>query len=261
MSQLIALFVVLLAAPWLAPHDPREIHLDARLEPPSSRYWLGTDALGRCQLSRTLHAAPRSLGLAIVIAAAVNATAIALAAIGVFGGNLADRAVSALVNVFISFPPLILALAVIGVVGPSMLAIALAIIWAWWPAETRVARSLLRTARRRDYVDASILCGVPLLKVLWRHILPQVAPALAVRFSLEVAGVVLALSTLGFLGLGVNPPDPEWGMMLNEARPYVTRAPHLLLGPGLALCLSALACNIYAENLRSSLDERLARAW
>jgi ABC-type dipeptide/oligopeptide/nickel transport system permease subunit len=257
----VACLLLVAAAPYLAPHDPLESRLERRLEPPSREYLLGTDYLGRCQLSRVFTAAPRSLGVAFLIAGGVNAIAFAFAVIGVFGGRFLDRAVNALINVFISFPSLVFALAVVGIAGPSLLAVAFAILWAWWPAEARIARSLLYSARAKDYVDAAILSGLSIRLLLWRHIMPQVAPALAVRFSLEVAGVVLALSTLGFLGLGTQPPQPEWGMMLADARPYVGRWPHLLLGPGLALILSTLACNLIAETLRRRLDQRTLHGW
>jgi ABC-type dipeptide/oligopeptide/nickel transport system permease subunit len=258
---IIACLLLIVIAPHVTPHDPLESQLDRRLEPPSPRYWLGTDHLGRCQLSRGLAAAPRSLGVAILIAAGVNAIAFALGALRVFGGRAADAAVAALINVFISFPTLVFALAVAGIAGPSLFAVGAAILWAWWPAEARIARSLIQSARHKDFVDAALLSGLPLPLLLWRHIVPQVASALAARFSLEVAGVVLALSTLGFLGLGTHPPHPEWGMMLSDARPYVGRWPHLLLAPGFALILSTLACNLIAESLRRRLDQRILNEW
>jgi peptide/nickel transport system permease protein len=199
--------------------------------------------------------------VALLIAASVNAIAFVMGVLSTFGGRTADAIVTATINVFISFPSLVFALAVVGIAGPSLTSVAIAILWAWWPAEARIARSLLHSARNKDFVDAAILSGLPSPVIVWRHIAPQVAPALAVRFSLEVAGVVLALSTLGFLGLGTQPPHPEWGMMLSDARPYVNRWPHLLLAPGLALILSTLACNLLAETLRRRMDQRTQHEW
>ena len=265
MTKLLGLGVVVLLAiamaPKLAPHDPLEANLGRRLEPPSQTYWLGTDDLGRCQLSRTLAAAPRSIGLAVLIAAGVNLLALTMGAFSVFGGRTAHLTVTTCINVLISFPSLVFALAVVGIAGPSLTSVALAIMCSWWPAEARIARSLLQSARNRDYVDATILSGLPMVKVIWRHVLPMVLPALAVRFSLEVGGIILALSTLGFLGLGTQPPFPEWGMMLSDARPYAERWPHLLFAPGLALFLCTLTCNLFAESLRSRIDPRCRHDW
>lgn len=245
----------------LAPHDPLAGILELRLQAPSLQYPLGTDSLGRCQLSRMLAGARKSLGMAALTATSVTVLSLLLGVLSAFGGRHMDFIVSALINIFISFPSLILALAVVGVMGPSFWSAVIAIAWAWWPAETRIVRSLLLTARNRDYVDAAWLSGASLRLILIRHIWPQVGPAIAVRLSLETGAVTLALSALSFLGLGTQPPDPEWGVMLNEARPYLDRAPHLLLGPGLALSASVLGCNWLAESMRKNLDERQAYDW
>lgn len=250
-----------LLGPWMAPHDPLESNMERRLEPPSREFPLGTDRLGRCLLSRTLVGARTSLGLALLTSVTVTAIALLVGAVGAFGGRWADRIVSRCINVFISFPSLVLALALVGVMGPSSTAVMAAIAWTWWPAEARIARSLLHTARHRDFVDAATLAGVHPLRIFRRHVWPQIGPAFAVRVSLEIGSIIIALSTLSFLGLGLQPPHPEWGVMLNEARPFVVTAPHLLLGPGLALILSVLGFNLLAEGLRERLDARQAHEW
>jgi len=250
-----------LSGPWIAPHDALETNIERRLEPPSWNFPFGTDRLGRCQLSRTLVGTRTSLGLALLTSLIVTAIALLVGAVGAFGGRWADGVVSRLINVFISFPSLVLALALVGVMGPSSTAVVAAIAWTWWPAEARIARSLLHTARHRDFVDAAILAGVHPARILYRHVWPQIGPAFAVRISLEIGSIIIALSTLSFLGLGLQPPHPEWGVMLNEARPFVATAPHLLLGPGLALILSVLAFNLLAEGLRDRLDARQAHEW
>ena len=253
--------LLILAGPSIAPHDPLMGDLNQRLEPPTWRYPLGTDRLGRCQLSRTLTAARLSLGLAFATSLAVSAFGMTVGAVAAFGGRFADRLVRRTINVFISFPPLVLALVVVGVMGPSAGAVAAAIAWTWWPSEARLARSLFHTARHRDYVDAAWLAGVSPWKTFVRHVLPQVGPPLAVRFSLELGSVIVALSTLSFLGLGAQPPNPEWGAMLNEARPFVVTAPHLLLGPGIGLIVTVLGCNLLAEGLRERVDTRAIQEW
>jgi len=261
LALLAVVALAVLVGPWLASHDPLQGDMERRLEPPSWEYLLGTDRLGRCQLSRTLAGGRISLGLALLASVSVTTIAFIVGAISAFGGRLADRIADRIISVFISFPSLVLALAIVGVLGPSSAAVVAAIIWTWWPGEARVARSLLHTARHRDYVDAAWLAGAHPIRILVRHVWPQVGPALAVRVSLEVGSVVLAFSTLSFLGLGTQPPYSEWGVMLNEARPFVATAPHLLLGPGLALIFSVLGCNLVAEGLREKVDLREAQEW
>jgi len=261
-AVLLAVVVAItLTAPWIAPHDPLAGDIARRLESPSWEYPLGTDRLGRCQLSRTLVGARTSLGLALLTSLLVSTIALTVGAVGVFGGRLADRVVSRVIDVFISFPSFVLALALVGVMGPSATALVAAIAWTWWPAEARVTRSLLHTARHRDFVDAAAMAGVHPVQALYRHVWPQIGPAFAVRVSLETGSIVVAFSTLSFLGLGLQPPFPEWGVMLNEARPFVSTAPHLLLGPGLALIATVLSCNLLAEGLRERLDARQAHGW
>lgn len=261
-AVLLAVVVVItLAGPWIAPHDPLAGDIARRLESPSWEYPLGTDRLGRCQLSRTLVGARTSLGLALLTSLLVSTIALTVGAVGVFGGRLTDRVVSRVIDVFISFPSFVLALALVGVMGPSATALVAAIAWTWWPAEARVTRSLLHTARHRDFVDAAAMAGLHPAKALYRHVWPQIGPVFAVRVSLETGSIVVAFSTLSFLGLGLQPPYPEWGVMLNEARPFVSTAPHLLLGPGLALIATVLSCNLLAEGLRERLDARQAHGW
>jgi peptide/nickel transport system permease protein len=250
-----------LLAPWVAPNDPVAVDLARRLEPPSWPFPLGTDRLGRCVLSRTMAGASLSLGLSVTAALVVSLVAVAVASVVVFGDRRFGGAVLRAVDALIAFPSFILALAIVGVVGPSAWAAAAAIAWAWWPAEARVVRALLASARQQDYVAAAWLSGVHPVVILSRHVLPQIGPALAVRASLEVGSIVLGLSTLGFLGLGAQPPAPEWGAMLNDARPFVTTAPHLWIGPGAAVIASVLACNLVAEGLRGRLDARQASEW
>ncbi len=255
------LLLVALLSPSLTPHDAYAINLDRRLEAPSFEYPFGTDRLGRCVLSRTVLGTRASLGLALLASAGATVAALALSVVAVFGGRAGDRAVRLLIDVFISFPSLVLALAFVGIAGPSAFAAVTAIVWAWWPSEARVMRSLLDSARHRNFVDAAFLAGVHPVRVVVRHILPQVGPALAVRTSLEMSSVIVALSTLSFLGLGLQPPHPEWGTMLNEAWPFVGTAPHLLFGPGLALIASVLAFNLIAEGLRVRVDSRQLQEW
>ena len=245
---------------WL-PHDPLAQDLLRRLETPSRDFWLGTDMLGRCVFSRTVAAASVSLGAALVAAGAICMLALAWGVGAAFAGRWGDALLMRIADGVMGFPTLVLALALIGILGPSLPAVLLALVVAWAPGLARVVRTLAQQARSRDYVQAARLAGIREWTVLRRHVLPQLWSPLAVLASLETAGVLLALSALSFLGLGVQPPAPEWGAMLNEARPFIETAPHLLIGPGVAVLLSTLAFNLLGEGLRAQLDTRVPLRW
>jgi peptide/nickel transport system permease protein len=252
-------------ATWL-PHDPLAQDLLRRLEPPSGTHWFGTDVLGRCVFSRTVWAARVSLGAALVGAALLCVLALlwGLAAAH-SAGRPGLRALDALLmrtaDVLLGFPTLVLALAIVGVAGPSLPTVLLALVVAWAPGLARVVRAMALEALQRDYVAAARGGGLGELRILLRHGLPPLLAPLAVLASLETAGVMLALSSLSFLGLGVQPPTPEWGAMLNEARPFLQTAPHLLWAPGLAVLAATLAFNLLGEGLRAQLDTRVPQRW
>jgi len=250
---------------WL-PHDPLAQDLQRRLESPSATYWLGTDMLGRCVFSRAVAAARVSLGAALGATAAICVIALVWGLLAAWASAAAGAARPSLrwldallmrsADVLLGFPTLVLALALIGVAGASLATVLVALVVAWAPGLARVVRTLVQQALARDYVAAARGAGLSEPQVLVRHVLPQLLPPLAVLASLEAAGVMLAMSALSFLGLGVQPPSPEWGAMLNEARPFIETAPHLLWGPGLAVLASTLAFNLLGEGLRERLDVR-----
>ncbi|MFM7506997.1 MAG: ABC transporter permease [Rubrivivax sp.] len=245
---------------WL-PHDPLAQDLLRRLEPPSRDFWLGTDMLGRCLFSRVLAATTLSLGAALAATAAICAVAGAWGLAAALGGRWVDALLMRAADVLLGFPTLVLALALIGVAGASLHAVLAALVVAWAPGLARVVRTLAREALAREYVVASKMAGLGTATVVWRHVLPQLLPPLLVLASLEAAGVLLALSALSFLGLGAQAPAPEWGAMLNEARPFIETAPHLLLGPGVAVLLATLGLNLLGEGLRERFDPRAPLRW
>jgi len=237
-----------------------------RLEPPSGTYWLGTDVLGRCVLSRVLAGARLSLGAALAASAVLLALALLWGVTAAWCAHsvrwrLVDALLMRSADVLLGFPTLVLALAIIGVFGPSLLTVLMALIVAWTPGLARIVRILALQALQRDYVAAARAAGLSHLRIVWRHVLPQLLAPLAALASLETAGVILALSTLSFLGLGAQPPTPEWGVMLNEARAFFQTAPHLLWAPGLAVLWAALAFNLVGEGLRERLEPRRPLRW
>lgn len=240
---------------------PDKMDLLARLAPPSDQHPLGTDHLGRDVLSRLANAVPVTLGAAFGTMAIILAIALPWGVIAAVAGGPVDMIMMRIADIIMAFPTLVLALAVIGFMGASLEASVIGIAAAWWPSNARMVRALVLSASQRDFVRAAYICGASRLRVVVRHILPQVLPPLAVIISLETASVLLALSALSFLGIGAQPPTPEWGAMLNEARPFFAQAPHMLLVPGLAVTAAVLALNLIGEGLRDLLDTREPYRW
>ena len=247
------------ASPLLAPQDPLRVELGQRLQPPSAAHLLGTDQLGRDQLSRLLHGGRVSLLAGL---AASGAALLVGLAWGV-GAGLAGRAGEFLLmraaDVGLAFPGLLLALVLVGTWqgGVWALVTALALTgWAWW---ARLARGLLKDAQGREFVLGGRALGVGGWRLLGSYLLPQMWPPLAVAAAMKTGWIIVALSALGYLGLGIQPPHPEWGAMLQQSRLYMSRAPWLMLAPGGAVFLVVLACNLIAEGLRRRWQIREVR--
>lgn len=240
---------------------PERIDLLTRLAPPSATHPLGTDHLGRDVLSRLMGAVPISLGAAFATIAAILTVALPWGIIAAVAGGRVDMVMMRLTDIILAFPTLVLALAVIGFMGASLQASIIGIAAAWWPSNARMVRALVLSASKRDFVRAAYLCGASRLRVVVRHILPQIVPPLAIIISLETASVLLALSALSFLGIGAQPPTPEWGAMLNEARPFFAQAPHMLIAPGVAVTVAVLSLNLVGEGMRDLLDYREPYKW
>jgi peptide/nickel transport system permease protein len=267
MSSRARLSIVLLALIFAAglvglvapPFDPLEPDLGARLLPPSPLHWMGTDPFGRDVLSRLLAGAVTSIAVSVgsVVLATVAGTSIGLVA-GYFGGRI-DRAVGFATDSLMAFPGVLLALALLTVIGPHQGGVVLALGLALLPTVVRVVRASTLSVRRNDYVEAALAMGRPHAAILLRHVLPNIASPLVVLAASLVGVALLAESALAFLGLGVPPPRPTWGGMLAEARPYLDKATWLAVFPGLAISIALLAVNLAGDALRDRLDPRLRR--
>ena len=248
-----------LAAPLIAPHDPAAVDGRAILAPPSGEHWLGTDNLGRDIFSRLVYGARWSLGAAAAAAAAIVLVGITVGVIAGYLGGLVDDVAMRIVDVLLAFPSLVLALAIVGTLGPSLQNVLIGMVAVWWVDYARVMRGLTLGVRGREYVTAAQCAGASAGRIILRHILPNVVPSVLVLATLELGGLILAISGLSFLGLGAQPPTPEWGTMLNDGRPFFQRAPQLMLYPGLAITLIVVGCNLLGDGLRDVLDPRLRR--
>ena len=256
---IVLLVLVALFAPWIATHDVGAIDLLARYKGPSAEHWLGTDATGRDVFSRVVFGARISLqvGLVVVVVSAVVGTIIGALA-GYYGGWI-DRVVSGyVVNVFLAFPGLLLAIALVAFLGAGLGKLILALCVIGWVGYARVMRGQVLKVREYDFVQAARALGARDWRILLFHVLPNAVQPLIVQASLGMAGAVLSEASLSFLGLGVPPPAPSWGVMLEEARDLATlqRAPHAMLVPGVAIALTVLAFNFLGDGLREYLDPR-----
>jgi peptide/nickel transport system permease protein len=254
---LVVMFALALAAPVLAPYDPDVQDVANRYAPPSGEHLLGTDNLGRDELSRILFAGRISLLTALAVGAATLALGIAIGTFAGFAGGVVDGLVMRVVDVLNAFPPLLLALAVVGMLGPGLLNLAIAITVVAWAEYARVMRGVVLAAKERPFVEAARALGLPPHLVAVRHVIPNIVSPVVVLGTLRTGRVLLELAALSFLGLGIQPPTPEWGAMLNEGQDYLARAPQLMVYPGVAITVTALAFNLLGDGLRDVLDPTL----
>jgi len=255
---LILLFVTFaLFSPWLAPQDPAAIDLPSRLSLPSHAHWFGTDELGRDILSRVIYGARISMlvGSSVVLTSLLLGLLIGSVA-GYYGGAL-DRFINVvLMNAFLSFPGILLAIAFVAFRGPGIFNLVLALSLGGWVGYARLVRGQVLAAREREFVEAARALGASDLRIIMRHILPNILQPVIVQAAIGMAGAILAEATMSFLGLGVPPPTASWGTMLNDGRAHLFDAPHLVLFPALAVMLAVLSFNFIGDALRDYLDPR-----
>ena len=256
MVVVVLLTVMALLAPYIAPFDPAKQDFSALLQPASRAHWLGTDELGRDTLTRVMYGARISLSAGLVSVALALLVGTLLGLISGFVGGWLDELIGRFIDALLAFPFLILAITLASVLGPSLQNTMLAIAIVTTPAFARVTRAQVLAQRELEYVQAAGALGAGSGRTLLRHILPNISGALIVQTSLAIAEAVLAESTLSFLGLGVQPPTPSWGSMLNTARGYLQTAPWLALAPGVIIFATVLAFNLLGDGLRDALDPR-----
>lgn len=248
-----------LAAPILAPHDPTAINLEKRLLAPNHHFPLGTDHLGRDELSRLLYGARTTLGTASVVLATVMAIAITVGTFSGYCGGRLDALLMGLVDLLLAFPALILAVAVAGVLGPSLMNVMIAMTAVWWAGYARIIRGMVLAVRQREFVEAARALGASDRRVMCSQILRNMLGPIVVLATLDMRWIIMGISGLNFLGLGAQPPTPEWGAMLNDGRPFLQLAPQMMLYPGVAICLVVLGFNLLGDGLRDILDPAIYR--
>ncbi|WP_145051026.1 MULTISPECIES: nickel transporter permease [Paenibacillus] len=257
----IIVFFILIAfiAPYISPYDYKEQVLTDRLQAPSAEHWFGTDDLGRDVFSRVLHGARISLwvGFFSVIGSIIAGALLGL--IAGFYGKWVDMLISRLFDILLAFPGILLAIAIVAILGPSLQNALLAIAIVNIPTYGRLVRSRVLSLRQEEFITSARTLGAGNARILFRHILPNSLTPLIVQGTLGIGTAIIEAAALGFLGMGAQPPDPEWGKMLSDSRQFIQKAPWTLIFPGLSIMLTVLGFNLLGDGLRDTLDPKMAK--
>jgi peptide/nickel transport system permease protein len=253
---IVAMIAIGLLAPVIAPYDPFRIQ-SRPIQPPSSQYLLGTDGLGRDQLSRVIYGARISLAVAVIAVSIALGGGVAMGLSAGFFGGWIDQGFSRFIDAMLAFPGVLLAIAVTNALGPSLQNAMIAVGIIGIPVYFRLTRGQVLQAREQEYVVAAAVLGASRLRILGRHILPNIANPLIIAASISSSASILAIAALSFIGIGTQPPEPDWGSMINAATSLLERAPWLVFGPGLAIFLTVFSFSMLGDALRDTLDPHL----
>lgn len=253
LALIFLVLAVALLAPVLAPNSPEQIDMSCKYLPPGGQYPLGTDQLGRCVLSRLLYGARYSVAISIPTLLLLSVLGLLLGSFSVCAGKQVDLLLNMVCDIFIAFPALIIAIAVIGVLGRGIENLALSVLIATWAWFVRVVRAYALTEMGRDYILAARISGCGTFKIIFHHLLPNIIPQFMVYVSTSVASAIVMVSSFAFLGLGLPAGTPEWSAMLNDARTGLYTHPEFLLYPGLCIFLTSAGFNLFGEALRDHL--------
>ena len=242
-----------IAGPWIVPFDPASQELALRLEGPTAAHWFGLDELGRDILSRILSGARVSLLVGLVVVSVSTGVGALMGSIAGYYGGFVDEAISRLMDILLAFPGLLLAIAVVAVLGPSLTNVVIALSLIGWVGYARLVRGQVLQAKELEYVQAARATGATPSRILIRHLLPAALPMLIAQATLGMAGAILSEAALSFLGLGVQPPTPSWGGMLNYGRAHLLDAPHLTVFPGAAIAVLVLGFSFLGDGLREKV--------
>ncbi|ATO47701.1 nickel ABC transporter permease subunit NikC [Brevibacillus laterosporus] len=256
--SIIIFLMILLAlfAPFWSPNDPNLVDITHKLQGPSATFPLGTDHLGRCIWSRLIYGTRTSLGTAFLIMGLTMTISIPIGIYAGFRGGWVDYLFMRICDILMAFPNLLLSLALIGILGPGLGNLILAMVLVQWVFYARIIRGMVLSVKEQHFILAAKVCGTPKLVIVLKHILPTIISQIVVLAFMDIGGIVLAISGLSFLGLGIQPPEAEWGMMINDSKPFFRNNPSLMLYPGMMILLVVIAFNLFGEALRDALDLR-----
>jgi peptide/nickel transport system permease protein len=260
LAVLLLLCIAALFAPWISPHDPVQMRLSAKLRPPGAEYWLGTDHFGRDIFSRLLHGAQVSLSVGLLVIGFASSLGIPLGLLAGLAGGAVDNVLLRLMDAMLTFPPLLLAVAIVGLLGPDITNVMIALGVVQVPVLVRLVRASTLAAREETYVTAARALGASPARIAVRHVLRNILSPIVVQLTIGFSAAVIAEASLSFLGLGTQPPQPSWGRDLAEARRYMDDAPWMFLAPTGIIMLAVLSINFVGDGLRDALDPRSWRS-
>ncbi|MCL6557677.1 MAG: ABC transporter permease [Firmicutes bacterium] len=258
-SIILLLTVIALLAPVISPYDPLLVNMKESLQGPSPKHLMGTDQLGRDLFSRILYGTRISLSIAFATVAACVVLGVAVGSVAGYLGGIVDDVLMRVVDILMAFPGLLLTIAIAGMLGPSMQNLMMAMIVTSWVGYARIARGAVLSVKEYAFVEAARSLGSSGARILVEHIIPNIVHPIIVMATLNMGYTILSIAGLSFIGLGAQPPAPEWGAMLNEACSFMGLAPHLFVFPGLAIMITVLAFNFLGDGLRDMLDPRFKK--
>lgn len=256
-AVLFLLTLIAALAPYIAPFDPVELNLEERLLSPSARHLMGTDSVGRDLLSRVIYGTRVSLMIAIVVVIIEVLVGVLVGTAAGYLGRTVDEVLMRLVDILMAFPGIILALVIVGLLGTAILNLIIALTCVGWVRYARVVRGSILSVKKETFIESARAIGCGKLRIAFRHILPNIISPVIVLATLNMGTIIISVAGLSFLGLGVQPPTPEWGIMLSEGKPFMESAPHLMIFPGLMIMVTVLAFNFLGDGLRDVLDARI----
>lgn len=252
----IAIICVAIFAPFIAPKDPYDAVMSDSLQPPGGKYICGTDKLGRDVLSRVIYGTRSSLIMTLCLVAVIFVIGTALGILAGYFGGIVDEVIMRIADMCISFPGLVLAIAIAGLLGPNMVNAVIAISAVSWTKYARLSRSLVLKIKNNTYMEAAVVTGTKTKDIIFRYVIPNLITTMIITAATDIGGMMLELASLSFLGFGAQAPTPEWGLMLNEGRTYLAKAPWLMIYPGLAIVIVVVVFNMLGDSIRDILDPK-----
>lgn len=252
----IAIICVAIFAPFIAPKDPYDAVMSDSLQPPGGKYICGTDKLGRDVLSRVIYGTRSSLIMTLCLVAVIFVVGTALGILAGYFGGIVDEIIMRIADMCISFPGLVLAIAIAGLLGPNMVNAVVAISAVSWTKYARLSRSLVLKIKSNTYMEAAVVTGTKTKDIIFRYVIPNLITTMIITAATDIGGMMLELASLSFLGFGAQAPTPEWGLMLNEGRTYLAKAPWLMIYPGLAIVIVVVVFNMLGDSIRDILDPK-----
>ena len=259
LAILSVMILLALAADLIADYDTAVIGMNMRerLQTPSARHWFGTDGYGRDVFARIIHGSRLSLSLSIFAMAAAVAIGSLIGSVAGYYGGRVDNLLMRLMDVLLAIPPMLMSISIVAALGHSMVNLMIALSLAYIPVFARVIRSSILSVKGQEFIEAAKACGTSDARIIWRHIIPNAIGPIIVQATLAMGSTILIISSLSFMGMGIQPPQPEWGTMLYEGRDLIRTSPYLVIIPGIAIALAVLSLNLLGDGLRDALDPRL----